>query len=197
MSDSLITKNAIAAGMKELTKTKSFDKITVSDIAEICGLNRQTFYYHFQDKYDLVTWIYYHEVIEIVVDGLTYENSLEKVFQMLTKMKSEDYFFMSTLKSSVKSEFEECLFKVVGELFYEVIEKIASNKALESDKALESSEIRFIADFYSFGVTGTIIAWATHGMKETPEYMANQIKILYRGTEEFATARYKEKHNVP
>ena len=54
MSDSLITKRAIAAGIKELTKKKSFDKITVSDISEICGLNRQTFYYHFQDKYELV-----------------------------------------------------------------------------------------------------------------------------------------------
>ena len=43
--------------MKELMKRKSLEKITVSDIVQNCGLNRQTFYYHFQDKYDLVNWI--------------------------------------------------------------------------------------------------------------------------------------------
>lgn len=47
MSESLITKKAIAAGLKELMKRKSFDKITISDITNECGLNRQTFYYHF------------------------------------------------------------------------------------------------------------------------------------------------------
>ncbi len=187
MSDSLITKKAIAAGMKELTKKKSFDKITISDITEICGLNRQTFYYHFQDKYDLVNWIYYNEIIATVIDGLTYENSIEKVLLMLTKMKAEDYFYMNTLKATVKNEFEECLFQVVSELFSDIIERIAGNTQMQSD------EIRFIAEFYAFGMTGTIISWALHGMKETPEYIAMQFKNVYLDTEKFATARYQEK----
>ncbi|MDD3174294.1 MAG: dihydroxyacetone kinase transcriptional activator DhaS [Herbinix sp.] len=187
MSDSMITKRAIAEGIKELTKKKSFDKITVSDITEICGLNRQTFYYHFQDKYELVNWIYYNEIISIVTDDLTYENSIKKVLQMLTKMKTEDYFYMNTLRASVKNEFEEYLFKVVSELFCDLISKIAKNTKMEED------EIRFIAEFYAFGMTGTITSWALHGMKETPEYISAQLENLAYGTEKFATARYKEK----
>lgn len=190
MSDSLITKKAIAAGMKELTKKKSFDKITVSDIAEICGLNRQTFYYHFQDKFDLVNWIYYNEIISTVVDDLTYENCMEKVFQMLTKMKTDDYFYMSTLKASVKNEFEECLFKIVSELFSDIIEEIAS----DANAIMEDDEIRFIADFYAFGMTGMIISWASGGMKKSPEYIAKQIKTLYLGTEKFVTTHSNEIH---
>lgn len=54
MSDSLITKKAIASGIKELTQKKSFNKISIRDITDQCGLNRQTFYYHFQDKYELI-----------------------------------------------------------------------------------------------------------------------------------------------
>ena len=50
MSDSIITKKALALGLKELLKKKSFDNVIVSDITDICGLNRQTFYYHFHDK---------------------------------------------------------------------------------------------------------------------------------------------------
>lgn len=190
MSDSLITKRAIAEGIKELTKKKNFDKITVSDITEACGLNRQTFYYHFQDKYELVNWIFYTEIISIVSDELTYENSIDKVLQLLTKMKSEDYFYTNTLKASVKSEFEEFLIKVVTELFCDIISRIAKNTTMGEE------EIKFIAEFYAFGMTGTIISWALHGMKETPEYITAQIKNLAYGTEKFATARYQEKYNT-
>jgi probable dihydroxyacetone kinase regulator len=189
MSESLITKKAIAEGIKELTKKKSFDKITVSDITEICGLNRQTFYYHFQDKFELVNWIYYNELISIVVDDLTYENCIKKVLQMLTKMKAEDFFYVNTLKASVKNEFEEYLFKLVSELFCDIISRIAKNAEMEEE------EIRFIAEFYAFGMTGTITSWALHGMKETPEYISAQLENLAYGTEKFATTRYQEKKN--
>ncbi len=188
MSESLITKKAIAEGMKELTRKKSFDKITVSDITQICGLNRQTFYYHFQDKFELVNWIYYNDIIMIVIEGLSYENCVDKVLQMLMKMKSEDYFYINTLKASVKNEFEEYLLKIVGELFFEIITKIAKDTKMEED------EIRFIADFYAFGMTGTIISWALRGMRESPEYIVTQLKNLIYGTERFAAARYMMKN---
>ena len=61
MSDSLITKKAIAQCLKNLAAEKSFLKISIGDITAACGLNRQTFYYHFQDKYELLDWIYYEE----------------------------------------------------------------------------------------------------------------------------------------
>jgi len=189
MSDSLITKKAIASGIKELTKKKNFDKITVSDITEICGLNRQTFYYHFQDKYELVNWIYYNEAISLVTKDLTYDNCGEKVHLMLSQMKSEDYFYVNTLKASVQNEFEAYLFKVIRELFCDIIEKIAG------ENKMEVSEVRFIAEFYAYGTVGLIVAWAQNGMKETPEYLTTLLRNLAYGTEMFATARYQEKNS--
>ncbi len=58
MAEANLTKNALAGAMKELILEKPFEKITVSDICEHCGMNRKSFYYHFQDKYDLVNWIF-------------------------------------------------------------------------------------------------------------------------------------------
>lgn len=46
---SLNTKRTLAESLKKLMKTKSFSKITVSEIIADCGLNRKTFYYHFED----------------------------------------------------------------------------------------------------------------------------------------------------
>ena len=47
----------IAFAFKELLLEKSIDKITINDITEKCGINRQTFYYHFHDIYELIEWI--------------------------------------------------------------------------------------------------------------------------------------------
>lgn len=185
MSDSLITKKAIAAGLKELTRKKSFEKITVSDITEVCGLNRQTFYYHFQDKFELVDWIYYNETISIIYNNLNYDNWDSKVLEMLIKINSEDYFYISTLKASVGNEFREYLFRVTVEFFCDLISKVAEHTTMREE------EIRFIAEFYAFGIVGIIISWAQKGMKETPEYITEQLKNLVNGTERFASVRYE------
>lgn len=58
MSNANITKEAIANTMKQLMEETPFDHITTADIINRCGISRKTFYYHFQDKYDLVNWIF-------------------------------------------------------------------------------------------------------------------------------------------
>ena len=42
-ADSNLTKRALAATMKELMEQMPFSKISVSDIAEQCGMNRKSF----------------------------------------------------------------------------------------------------------------------------------------------------------
>jgi hypothetical protein len=116
---------------------------------------------------------------------------MEKVLQMLNKMKADDYFYISTLKASVKNEFEESLFKVVRELFCDIISEIVE----DFHATMEEDEIRFIADFYSFGMTGMIISWASNGMKKSPEVISKQIKSLYLSTEKFVTTHSNEIHN--
>ena len=51
---SVTTKKALAMSLKSLLEKKTLDKITVKDIVSGCSLNRQTFYYHFHDTYDLL-----------------------------------------------------------------------------------------------------------------------------------------------
>ena len=51
---STITKRALAQSLKKIAGKKEINKITITDITDKCGLNRQTFYYHFKDIYDLL-----------------------------------------------------------------------------------------------------------------------------------------------
>ena len=49
MANTSITKRAIQSAFLELLDQRSLSRITVRDITDICGINRNTFYYHYQD----------------------------------------------------------------------------------------------------------------------------------------------------
>lgn len=67
MANVNITKQALVSALKDLLEDNSFEKISVAAICERCGMNRKSFYYHFKDKYELVTWVYDTEFLSVVV----------------------------------------------------------------------------------------------------------------------------------
>ena len=60
------TKLQMAEALKRLIKDRPFSKITVQDIVTECNINRNTFYYHFENNYDLLSFTYSLEVKNIV-----------------------------------------------------------------------------------------------------------------------------------
>ena len=56
------TKGKMAEAFNELVCKKSFQKITISDIAKESAMTRENFYYHFRDKYDIMHWIFEQQV---------------------------------------------------------------------------------------------------------------------------------------
>ena len=59
-------KAKIAQTLYELLKHKSLDKITVKELVDTCNISRQSFYYHFQDIYDLVRWMFQQEAVSLL-----------------------------------------------------------------------------------------------------------------------------------
>ena len=51
------TKLQLEEAFKKLLLEKPFHKITIKDLTDACYLSRMSFYYHFQDLYDLTEWI--------------------------------------------------------------------------------------------------------------------------------------------
>ena len=190
MSESLITKKALSAGLKEVMKHKGFDKITVADITNQCGLNRQTFYYHFQDKYDLINWIYYNEAIIILSNNLTFDTWSDRLLEMLSVMKNESYFYENALKSSGSAEFEKYFLSYSNELFKNIIEKLDENKTVSEDDA------NFIAQFFSFGCVGIIVSWAKTGMSVSPESIIRHVINLVNDSKMFAFKRYMDEKSL-
>lgn len=184
MSESVVTKKAIAEGFKELMVKKPFEKITISDITASCGLNRQTFYYHFQDKYELLNWIFYNEAITPLEDGLSFDNLYDKLLDLLKTIENNSRFYSNALKTSYGDEFRDYMHKVSTGVFTAVIDHVSG------DYTMKESDKRFIAEFFSYGITGSIIAWVTNGMKEPSEVIVSHIENLITDCKRFAVARY-------
>jgi probable dihydroxyacetone kinase regulator len=192
VSDALITKRAIANGFKVILQNKPFDKITIGEITTQCGLNRQTFYYHFQDKFDLINWIVYQEAILIIRDHLSIENWDQKVLELLSIMKKDAHFYQTTLKDIDGTEFQSYLFSVTKEIFLEMIEGLGQDAKLnpQLSSRMTPEKKMFAAEFLSYGVVGMIISWAQNGMKQSPEEITNNIKEIINGARIFAVSRY-------
>lgn len=176
MSDSLITKKAIAAALKQVCNEKPFDKISIADITAACGLNRQTFYYHFQDKYELLSWIYYNENFAKITEDITFSNWEEKMLQMLTIMVGEKHFYMNTVREQ-EHTFESYLFEMSKALFIEAIGR------LDQEQQLTEEERAFDAEFYAYGICGVILSWTRGGMRMEPELVAKRLRSLADTTE--------------
>lgn len=188
MAESHITKQAIVTCMKQLMQEKSFDKITIADITKSCGLNRQTFYYHFQDKYELIHWIFYNEVILVLTKDLSLESWPENLCEMLTVMYNQKGFYKNAMKSSFQEDFHTYLFEISTSLFTSIFEHLAINNKVQKEDLL------FLARFFSYGVVGAILSWINEGMNQSPNSMKNQIVALVDDCKNYAAKRYMEEH---
>ena len=73
------TKKAIVEAFLELLNEKPLDKITVKEIVDSCEINRNTFYYHFEDIRALLTFVIDGEVERVAAKHADVE-SLEEGF---------------------------------------------------------------------------------------------------------------------
>ena len=74
------TKLALANALKAQLQKKFLDDITVKELVEACEINRQTFYYHFQDIYDLLRWLLEHETAEALGGAEDWQAALLDAF---------------------------------------------------------------------------------------------------------------------
>lgn len=176
MANANITKKALAQSLKNLGAKKILDKITVADITDDCGVNRQTFYYHFTDKYELLAWIYTQDLFIPLTADLSFDNWPEKILELLKYMKSEKKFIINTIKSS-NNFFAEYLENVLIELFNKAIDDFDLYKSLGE----ESRSV--YARFFSYGLCGVIVDWAMEGMKQDEQELAKTMETIAKNTE--------------
>ena len=177
MSDNLITKRAIVDALKELTQTKTFDKISVKDISLQCGINRQTFYYHFEDKFILLKWIYEHDLFENYMKDVSFDNWTIRLEELLTAMTKETAFYVNTINHT-ENYIQEYLLVQTQDIFKQAINVIDESANAGESKTVSAEQRDFIARFFAYGSCGILIEWVSRGMIEEPGYITNNMKTL-------------------
>ena len=175
----------MSAALKELMQNNSFEKITVSDITEKCNIHRQTFYYHFQDRYQLLDWLIYNELIEPFITDITFDNIYDKFLVMINTMYHDKRFYQNALKIN-DVDLSNYLNKVTKDSFERVIKALSKESNVEIK---DNTTNKLIAEFFGFGLSGVVINWAQHGMKETPEELAANLKKISIISKEIAISR--------
>lgn len=174
MSTSKFTKYMIAQGMKALLEKNSFEDISVGDIAKQCHISRNTFYYHFKDKYDIISWIFYSEITPIIGET-SIDNWTDGLLSLCKYMQQNKNFYIKVLQVRGQNSFTEGLIE-----FYS---NLVENLLLEAkaEQIISQNQIQVLSHFYAFGLTGVLMNWAKNGMEGDPEPVVTMLEELLSG----------------
>ena len=159
MADSNMTRNAMAAAMKALMKEKKLSKISISDICGACGMNRNSFYYHFKDIYDLVEWACLEESRKALQGKKTYDTWQKGLLQIFEAVYENKPFIINAYNAISREQIENFLFQLTHDLIMSVVEEQARSTSLTQEQK------SFIADFYKYSFVGIMLDWIRQGMK--------------------------------
>ena len=178
------TKLALAMSLKNLLTKKFLDDITVKEIVEDCQVNRQTFYYHFQDIYDLVEWACFEDASR-ALDGkktyATWQEGFLNIFEWVQKNKA----MVSNIYHSISREhIERHLYEITYDLLIGVVEEQAQ------DLSVRAEDKKFIADFYKFAFVGIMLEWIRTGMTADPKDIVSRMSVLLHGDVRRALLKY-------
>ncbi|HEX3023391.1 MAG TPA: TetR-like C-terminal domain-containing protein [Lachnospiraceae bacterium] len=179
------TKRALGASLKKLLLKKPLDKITVIDIIEDCEVNRQTFYYHFKDIFDLIEWMCIDEASKALNGKKTYDTWQQGFLQLFDAVLENKQFIMNVYQSVSREQVERYLYEVTYNLLAGVVEEQSQGMNVREDDKM------FIADFYKFAFVGLMLDWIRKGMKEDPKRIIERLSILIQGDITRALEKYR------
>lgn len=180
---SQLTKRALEESLKHLLVKKPLDKVTISDITDDCGISRMTFYYHFQDIYDLVEWACEEDATRIIAGNKTADTWQTGLLNTFLALRENKPLIMSVYRTMSRERAEQFFFPVVHDLVKSVVDEHAAGRHVrEQDKD-------FIANFFAHALIGTVRDWIARGMRDDPQRLVQGVATISDGAIETALGR--------
>ncbi len=149
------TKRALAGSLRNAMEKKPFSKITITEIITECGVNRKTFYYHFQDIYALLKWMVQQDAIEIV-----------KEFDIVANIEEAIHFVMNYVEQNdhlIACAYDSVGHDVLKSFFYEdfiaITLRYIEAKEHEAMYHLDDKYKNFLSHFYTEALSGMLLQW--------------------------------------
>lgn len=170
------TKNAIRKGFLDLLEQRPLDKISVVDIADHCGVNRNTFYYYYCDIYALV-----REVLETELDRVLnapplctswYQLMMRAAAFMRANRRAVYHLYQSSQRDLLEHEYYQVVYGAVEDLVRRTAE----------DLPVAETDVQSIAALYTATLVGLLQSWLHYGMKHDEEQFVERVARLTDGT---------------
>ena len=154
------TRRAIKESFWKLLNQRPLNQITVKDIVEDCGINRNSFYYHFEDLPALVEEIVGEQVQALIQNHPTIssvEECFDAVIELVMENKRAIYHIYHSLSRDVFERYlmDGCQYIVSTYL-----------KAEFAGKALSEEDLQVLIRFHKCECFGSVIDWLNGGMKD-------------------------------
>lgn len=168
------TRKLIMDTFIDLSSKKEFKDITVKDITTEAMINRATFYYHFEDIYDLLDKAL-SEVLLVNLKSEEYEQeelnegSLISIFKAITN-------FQMSLSNRCHRGYEDTIARIIRDQLEVLFNKMLKKHA-EEDEALKIAAVML-----SWGLYGASVEWRRNSQNVTPEeYIKSVIPFITNG----------------
>ncbi|ARK32631.1 TetR/AcrR family transcriptional regulator [Halalkalibacter krulwichiae] len=171
------TRKLIMDSFIELSSKKEFKDITIKDITTEAMINRATFYYHFEDKYDLLENVL-SDVLFIKFDlhaleqGELNEDAFVSIFEAITD-------FQNSLSTRCHRGYEETIARIIREqlevIFYKMLVK---RHATDQDPALKIG-----ATMLSWGMYGASLEWRRDASVPPDQFIKLVIPAIMQGVD--------------
>lgn len=158
------TKSMFAQALDELLKTTPLQKVSVKALCLQCGAERQTFYYHFKDKYDLAAWMLSREW-EGILERFGGKFCPEQLAAYLACVREHQIFYKRLYADETSNLLPKFLYQQETERV-----RLLLMSRLGLNKLSEAQEFAVI--YHVNGCIGSAIAWARNGFRMPPEQVS-------------------------
>lgn len=132
---------------------KPLSKITVSEIIADCGVNRKTFYYHFEDIYDLLKWMLEQEAIEVVKQFDFSAKPEEAISFVMDYVDANKHILNCAYDSMGRDELKRFFYQDFIELARTIIDTAEEEMEISVDENFKS----YMAEFFTEALAGSLI----------------------------------------
>lgn len=160
------TKDILATALSDLLEVKPFSKITVNELCEKSMIVRSTFYLHFKDKYELLSYCLSRVSGEF--DELMNTNAPKDFFIIfLTICEKKEHAFSNLFEAGMNEELIELFYRH----FSRYITQHLNEKNARGD--LLPGPIESVSAFYVSGLVGMTLRWIKNNFNLPKETLAS------------------------
>ena len=162
---SMNTKKMFAASLKGFMEKKPLSKITISEIVTDCGVNRKTFYYHFEDIYALLKWMLEQEAIEVIKQFDLSVDCRDTVLFVMNYVRQNKHLLCCAYDSMGRDELRHffCLD------FMGIIRNMIDSTERQLNLHVDEDFKTFLSHLYAEAVSGLLVSEFTNNEDHDPE----------------------------